>query len=126
MKFIVKSWILAGIVLLTLASLAQAQEKGFLWDGNQWPQLSYDAKVGYVKGIGNLADFEVASSKGKGPAISQAFVSELKAKTVDQIIKDVDNYYQENPGKLNTSVLEVILIRCTTVCPPGTPGAKKK
>jgi hypothetical protein len=118
--------ILALAAALILASLAQAQEKGFLWDGNQWPQLSYDAKVGYIKGIGNLADFEVASSKGKGPPISLAFVSELKAKTVEQIIKEVDNYYQENPGKLGTTVLEVMLIKCTTVCPPGTPGAKKK
>jgi hypothetical protein len=118
--------ILALAAALILASLAQAQEKGFLWDGNQWPRLSYDAKVGYIKGIGNLADFEVASSKGKGPPISLAFVSELKAKTVEQIIKEVDNYYQENPGKLGTTVLEVMLIKCTTVCPPGTPGAKKK
>jgi len=117
---------LAAALILMAGTAGLAADQAFLWDGNQWPQLSYDAKVGYVKGIGNLADFEVASSKGKGPAISRAFVSELKVKTVDQIIKEVDDYYQENPGKLNTSVLEVILIRCTTVCPPGTPGAKKK
>jgi hypothetical protein len=44
---------------------------------------------------------------------------------VNQIIEQVDKYYQENPDKLSTSVLEVILMRCTTVCPPGMGGVKK-
>jgi hypothetical protein len=108
------------VVFLALAGGSLAQQKGFLWDGNQWPQLTYDAKVGYVKGVGNLADFEVASAKGKGGPISHAFATELKTKSVGQIIDQVDGYYKENPGKLNTTVLEVILIRCTTgICPPG-------
>ena len=66
MKFKGKVGFLAVVVVLVLAGGALAQEKGFLWDGNQWPQLSFDAKVGYVKGVGNLADFETAASKGKG------------------------------------------------------------
>jgi len=113
--------LLALVVFLALAGGGLAQQKGFLWDGNQWPQLTYDAKVGYVKGIGNLADFEVASAKAKGfgSPIAWAFASELKTKTVEQIIEQVDSYYTENPDKLGTSVLEVILIRCTKFCPPG-------
>jgi hypothetical protein len=126
MKLVLKVWIVTGAILLTLAGLALAQEKGFLWDGNQWPQLSYDAKVGYIKGVGNLADFEYGASKGQAPCVSQAFHHELKTKTVDQIIKEVDRYYQENPKKLNTTVLEVVLIRCTTVCPPELTGEAKK
>ena len=113
--------LLTMVVFLALASGGLAQQsKGFLWDGKQWPQITYDAKVGYVKGVGNLADFEVASAKGKGGPISHAFADELKTKTVGQIIEQVDSYYKENPGKLDTTVLEVILIRCTKgVCPPG-------
>jgi hypothetical protein len=113
--------LLTLVVFLALAGGGLAQEKGFLWDGNQWPQLSQDAKVGYVKGVGNLADFEVAAAKAKGfgAPIAWAFAGELKTKTVEQIIEQVDSYYTENPGKLDTSVLEVILIRCTKFCPPG-------
>ena len=119
--------LLALVVVLALAGGAfAAEEKAFLWDGNQWPQLNFDAKVGYVKGVGNLADFEAAASKGKAACVSQAFAGELKTKTVNQIIEAVDKFYQENPGKLSTSVLEVILIRCTKACPPGlVEGAKK-
>ncbi len=121
MKFRGMVGLLALVVVLALAGGGFAQQsKGFLWDGNQWPQLSYDAKVGYVKGVGNMADFETASAKGNGAPIAQAFSSELKTKSVEQIIEQVDSYYTENPGKLGTSVLEVILIRCTKgICPPG-------
>ncbi len=115
----------ALLAVLVLAGSALAQEKGFLWDGTQWPQLPVDAKVGYVKGVGNMADFEAAASKGKAPCVSRAFSDELKTQTVNQIIAQVDKFYQENPTKLSTSVLEVILMRCTKVCPPGMKvGAK--
>lgn len=119
MKFRGIVGLLALVVFLALAGGGLAQQKGFLWDGNQWPQLTYDAKVGYVKGVGNLADFEVGSSKGKGTPIAQALVQELKAKTVEQIIEQIDKFYSENPGKLGTSVLEVMLIRYTEFRPPG-------
>jgi hypothetical protein len=126
MKFKGMVGLLAVVVVLTLAGVgAAAEEKAFLWDGTQWPQLSFDAKVGYVKGVGNLADFEAAASKGKTACVSQAFAAELKVKTVQQIIDDVDKFYKDNPDKLNTSVLEVILIRCTKACPPGMGGTQK-
>jgi hypothetical protein len=54
-------------------------------------------------------------------------VDDLKKRTVMQIVQEVDRYFKENPGKLNTSVIEVVLKRCTSVCPPeGTGGAKPK
>lgn len=112
-------------VLLFLSAGAMAKE-AFMWDGNHWPQLSFDAKVGFVKGIGNLADFEVAASKSQAPCISRAFVDELKTKSINQIILEVDKYYQENPGKKDTTVIEVVLRRCTSVCPPEAPTGGKK
>jgi hypothetical protein len=124
-KFKGKAVLFALLVVLVMAGSAGAQEKAFLWDGTQWPQLSFDAKVGYVKGVGNMADFEAAASKGKA-ALSRGLSAELKTKTVNQIIEQVDKFYQENPSKLSTSVLEVILMRCTTVCPPGMGAGAKK
>ncbi len=114
----------ALMLVLVMAGSAPAQEKAFMWDGTQWPQLSLDAKVGYVKGVGNLADFEAAASKGKA-VLAEAVSSQLKTKTVNQIIAQVDKFYQDNPSKLSTSVLEVILMRCTTVCPPEMKAGVK-
>ncbi len=126
MKFSAKGLILGLTVFLALTSGGLAAAEGFLWNGQQWTQLAYDVKVGYIKGIGNLADFEVVASKGKGVCVSRAFVDELKTKTVDHVVKEVDKYYQENPGKMDTSVIEVVLRRCTSVCPPEAGAPKKK
>ena len=51
------------VMLLALATSALAAEKGYLWDGSQWKDMTADLKVAYVKGIGNMADFE---SRGAG------------------------------------------------------------
>ena len=127
MKFKGTIVLFALMLLLVMVgnALAQEKEKPFLWNGNQWPQLPFDAKVGYVKGVGNMADFETAVNKSKGDYVARAFADELKTKSVSQIIEEVDKFYKENPGKLETSVLEVIVMRCTKYCPPGMrEGAK--
>lgn len=117
------------VMLFALAPSAQAREKGkaFLWDGTHWAQVSPEGKAGYIFGLGNLADFEVAAGgAGRAGCISRAFVYELKSRTVRQIVEEVDRFYQENPGKLSTSVIEVVLRRCTSLCPPEGPGGEKK
>jgi hypothetical protein len=113
-------------MLLTLATRALAMERGILWDGKNWTQSSMDGKIGYIGGVGNLADFEVAASKGRSVCVSRAFVDEQKNQTVLQVVQTVDKFYRENPGKLDTSVIEVILRRCTSVCPPELEGGEKK
>ncbi len=121
--------VLAAVLVLGAASGALGADKAFLWNGDHWKQVPLDGKIGYIFGIGNLADFEVASggSQSRTACISRAFVDELRNRTVMQIVQEVDKYYQENPGNLNTPVIEVVLRRCTSVCPaePGS-GAKKK
>jgi hypothetical protein len=118
--------ILAAIGLLLGAMVANAPAaptgKAFLWNGENWRQVSQDGKAGYIFGMGNLADFEVASSRGsKAPCISGAFVQDLKNTTVMQIIQAVDKFYQDNPKKLDTPVIEVILRQYTNICPPESP-----
>jgi len=113
------------VMLMVLATAALAVEKGFLWDGTQWKDMTKDIKVAYVKGIGNMADFEnAAGGSGMAACISKGFVDELKTKTITQVIAEVDKYYQENPGKLNMPVIAVIMQRCTKLC--AAPPAGKK
>ncbi len=117
--------VVAGLMIGGLAASAPAADTGraFLWTGQHWQQVSEEGKAGYVFGMGNLADFEVAATKGRVPVcLSQAFVNDLKSRTVMQIVQEVDKFYQENPGKLDTPVIEVVLRRCTKVCPPETRG----
>jgi hypothetical protein len=119
-----------GLLIGGLALSAPAAESGqaFLWTGHNWQQVSEEGKAGYVFGMGNLADFESAASRGrKAACLSQAFVQDLKSRTVMQIVEAVDTFYRENPAKLDTPVIEVVLRRCTKVCPPDTAkGGEKK
>ena len=125
MKFKGVTGISLLVMLMVLATAALAVEKGFLWDGTQWKDMTKDIKVAYVKGIGNMADFEnAAGGSGKAACISKGFVDELKTKTITQVIAEVDKYYQDNPGKLNMPVIAVIMQRCTKLC--AAPPAGKK
>jgi hypothetical protein len=120
--------LLAGLIFALAPGVSAAEQgKAFLWDGSHWGQVSQDAKVGYVFGLGNLADFEVAArGPNKTPCISAAFVGELKRLTVMRIVQEVDKYYQEHPDKTSTPVIEVVLRRCTSVCPPEPAKGGKK
>lgn len=121
-----KVLVAAMALLLGLTTAALAADKAFLWDGANWSQVSTDGKAGYIFGIGNLADFENAASRGQGACVSRAFAAELKSKTVAQIVADVDKFYKNNPDKLQISVIEVVLRQCTTVCPPEMKAGGKK
>jgi hypothetical protein len=124
MKFRGRAWVLVLVMLFALGTVALATEKGFLWDGTQWKDMTNDIKVAYVKGIGNMADFETAAAgSATAPCISKGFVDELKTKTISQVIAEVDTFYKENPAKLDLPVVAVILQRCTKLC---APAAEKK
>ena len=127
MKLTGKAAMLGLALFLALATASLAVNQGFMWDGSHWKDLSTELKVAYVKGVGNMSDFEVATGgTGRAACISKAFVDELKTKTVAQVVQEVDTFYKDNPGTLKTSVLEVILRRCTKLCPPEPAAAVKK
>lgn len=115
-----RKFFLIGICCcLCLVSASYAQEHPFLLDGNYWQQLPYEAQVTYIKGVCNMADFEYrAGGTGRGPCIAYAFVEELKNKTVATIVREVDQYYQNHPGDLQKTVIEVILRESAKLCPP--------
>jgi|UniRef100_A0A7C5AN39 hypothetical protein len=129
MKDLVKICFVLVILLGWLISVpaTEAQVKPQLWDGTHWKEFSKEIKVAYIKGIGNMADFEVAiSGRDKAGCISVGFVDELKGKTIETIINEVDKFYKDNPSKLNTPVIEVVLRQCTALCKPGGGLAVEK
>ena len=121
--------LVAGVMVGALAGASPAVDtnQAFLWNGVHWQQVTTEGKAGYIFGIGNLADYEVAASKGRPLAcVSRVFVDEMKTKTVMQIIQEVDKYYQDNPGKLGTPVIEVVLGRLTKSFPAQDPAGETK
>jgi hypothetical protein len=119
--------LVAGVMVGALAGASPAVDtnQAFLWNGVHWQQVTTEGKAGYIFGIGNLADYEVAASKGRPlVCVSRVFVDEMKTKTVMQIIQEVDKYYQDNPGKLGTPVIEVVLGRLTKSFPAQVPAGE--
>ncbi len=121
--------LVAGVMVSGLVGTSPAVDtnQAFLWNGVHWQQVTVEGKAGYIFGIGNLADYEVAASRGKKLAcVSRVFVDEMKTKTVMQIIQDVDKYYQESPEKLSTPVIEVVLRQLTKASPAQVPAGETK
>jgi hypothetical protein len=120
--------VLFGVILLSclICSLGPASpgwSQPFMLDGTHWNDISYEAKVTYVKGVGNMADFECqagAPKQSRSYCICSMLVQELKDKSIDSVVKEVDQYYKESPEKLKTPVLEVMVRRATKLCPPET------
>ena len=128
MKFC-RKWVALTLVLgLVLATGAWAQGTAEMINGTHWTKWSQEDKLVYIRGLTNWADFinEAQAQKGKTSeyCMSKVLVDELKAKTLGQIVANVDAFYRDNPGKVNTSVIEVLIRRCTNVCPPEA-GAKE-
>jgi len=134
-RMVMKLWGKSAFLALALAlvwaagSLA-AMEKAEFINGTYWTQWPYQDKLVYIRGLTNWADFVTEAQAQRGKTfefcISKALVNELKTKTLGQIVADFDAYYQEKPEKLNTSVIEVILRRCTNACPPASGAREKK
>jgi hypothetical protein len=117
--------ILCGVLIgiLTLGTAAVGWSQPSLLNGTNWSEISYDAKIGYVKGVGNMADYECqagALKQGRVFCLASTLVQELKDKSIDAVVKEIDQYYKENPGKASTSVLEVMLRQANLLCPPAT------
>jgi hypothetical protein len=117
--------LLVPLLVLVLAGGAWgAMEKAEMINGVQWAQWSNQDKLVYIRGISNWVDFESAAQTqtqartGKHWfSISLGLAKALKAKSLGQVVTDVNNYYQNNPGNLDISVIEVILKHSAKICP---------
>ncbi len=117
--------LLVPLLVLVLAGGAWgAMEKAEMINGVQWAQWSNQDKLVYIRAISNWVDFDSAAQiqtqarTGKHWfSISMALNKALKTKSLGQIVADVNNYYQNNPGNLDVSVIEVIIKHSAKICP---------
>ena len=91
-----------------------AQEMPVL-KGDIWVKMSDDEKISFIWGAGHIISIqEVLSRDNPGLKKHNIFVNkvieahETKSMTMSEVAKNVDDFYKENPDKLDTSVIEVI------------------
>ncbi len=97
-------------------SASQSVLEPTLLDGHGWQRLSRDHKIAYVWGIGNLVELErtnLASQQPQPPADDRkSFVPYLayglRGMSIDQIINQVDGYYQTHSDQRGQPVLNAI------------------
>ncbi len=126
MKLRGKMALLVPLLVLVLAGGAWgAMDKAEMINGVQWAKWSDQDKMVYIRGICNWVDFDSAAQiqtqarTGKHWfSISMPLTNALKTKSLGQVVTDVDNYYRNNPGNLDVSVIEVIIRHCAKICPP--------
>ncbi len=106
-------FVVSAVLIMVLSLPALVLGQATLWDGTQWKDLPQEAKIGYVKGVGNLADYEMAASREHVGVISQALNKQWRTKPIRQIVQEVDRFYQENPQKVTMPVIEVMLRCCS-------------
>jgi hypothetical protein len=122
---------LALVLGLALAVGAQAAPAGKaeMISGVHWTKWSQEDKLVYIRGLTNWADFIVEAQSQRGNTgeycMSKVLVDALKAKTLGQIVSDVDAYYKQDPGKMGNSVIEAMLRGATNICTPGAKEMKK-
>lgn len=103
-----------GLLVIALAGwriLESAEPAHQLLTGQLWQTMSPDARVAFVWGIGSLVEYERAQV-GVSPMSTKSFIpfliKGLKGKSIDEIVRQVDAYYQAHPDQIQRPVLDVI------------------
>ena len=97
--------------LLTWGVVGSAERTPELLAGELWQTMSHDARVGFVWGIGNLVEYERARMEAP-PAGSKSFipllVKGLSGKPINDVVKNVDTYYETHPDQVKRPVVDAI------------------
>ncbi|MGD9288161.1 MAG: hypothetical protein PVG74_11160 [Desulfobacterales bacterium] len=105
------------IVCLFLGALindlsAKEQIKAPLLTGKIWVNMSPDQKSSYIWGVGDIIDLEQEIMEIYPELKRDSFVSKAVEGIGDVPIKDivanVDSFYNDNPDKIDLSVIRVI------------------
>jgi hypothetical protein len=80
--------------------------------GEVWLKMTHDEKVAFVWGMGHMLSIE-RNIIARHPEVKKAGFSGKMAEglagiSMNDIIRDIDKYYQENPDDLSAPVIEVI------------------
>ena len=100
------------------ASVEQDMDKYMpILRGDQWLKLDPNSKVAFIWGAAHvilieailMENFPELKVENFSRKVVEARVSKGDRKmTINQIISTIDQYYKDNPGKLNTAVMRVI------------------
>jgi hypothetical protein len=114
----------ACVTLAVLAGPARAADIPLV-TGEQWTVSTEQVKKGYLVGIANLVQVEMAFGGATPAADAQSVVPRmakgLRGQTLDSVREGLDAWYAKNPGRLQRPVIETIWFEMVV---PGLQQAK--
>lgn len=120
--FLIITWMFLGVFAVGCFDISaeeklQADENKSLNEmpvltGDVWQKMTHDEKVAFVWGMGHMLSIE-RNVIAKHPEVVKAGFSGKMADglagiSMNDIIRDIDKYYRENPDDLEAPVVEVI------------------
>lgn len=124
------------VLVMGSGAFAQAQPAAFpppgaasatempLLRGDLWQKMSLDEKVAFVWGVGHVATVERVIDQRhpelKNHGFADKLADGLMGVPMNDVIRNVDQFYRSNPDRANESVMRVIWD--TTVRPRLTTG----
>ena len=104
-----------GFKALSEETIQQAVEREIpLLRGDMWIKMDQDSKVAFVWGAGHVVTFEEVIMQKYPELKRDSFVMKVVEATtnspmkMNDVVAEVDKYYQANPDKLDTPVMRVI------------------
>jgi hypothetical protein len=89
--------------------------------------MSYDAKVAYIWGIGNLAVFERAvtdASSAPHRSFLPWLLKGIQGKSISEVVSAIDIYYQTYPAQLNHPVMDGLFRAVVLPSLPTSPDER--
>ncbi|MBL8258678.1 MAG: hypothetical protein JNM60_02540 [Candidatus Competibacteraceae bacterium] len=114
------------------AAIAAAKAELPYPDGEKWAAATEREKLAYLLGIMNMAmaEYQLTGVKPKYRTLVPRMVQSLDGKTLREIMKAVDGYYQANPNRGKRSIFEVIWTEVVASKPapsqPANPPATRQ
>lgn len=104
-----------GFKALSEETIQQAVEREMpLLRGDMWIKMDQDSKVAFVWGAGHVVTIEEVIMQKYPELKRDSFVMKVVEATtnspmkMNDVVAEVDKYYQANPDKLDTPVMRVI------------------
>jgi hypothetical protein len=102
----------AGILAWSDRAIAESGEM-LLLDGETWQQLSPDSKLAFVWGMAHVIEFERHLAEETWDPDAKSFVPHfvkgLKGKTLNDVVIEIDTYYQASPDRLGHPVMKAVV-----------------
>ncbi len=95
--------------------MEQVEQEMPVLKGDTWIKMSNDEKISFIWGAGHIVSIEEVLARDN-PELkkSNAFVNKIMEAhnnapmTMSELAQHVDDYYQQNPDKLDKPVIEII------------------